>query len=381
MEPVLRYVHDKYRKRPASALSVANDLKDWWTYLRAHETPWDAIDETDIRYYADIMEQTVSPLTHERYKRKTIRKRIGSVRNFYAWASAKGILDCSVDLSTTDYSSNSEQPGVRAKVRDAGTLMPGATSGEDDHVLALSHQDVFAVFAELGPLPSEKTWSSDSSRDRLIAELALNTGMRRDEISHLTLLQILNLHPDHAIEHGACLLPISKTKGLRARKVEVPNWLIRELRTYVDTERVEAIARLADAGVNDAKRLFVNGVSAKHNAGRSISNDTIDRAFRLAVLRSGRVIEAPRFDPETGTAYSAQAPQFTFHALRHTFAIWRYYAEYAAGIHEPWKIVQVLLGHKSLATTLAIYLRPCAVFEGQVSDAVVRHFNAIRSAA
>lgn len=376
IEPVLRYVYDRYRKRLSSALSVTNDLKDWWAYLTEHEIRWNVVDLEDVTYYTDVMLNTVSPLTHLRYSTSTIRKRTGAVRGFYEWAAQKKLLDRPIDFSGAAGFGPSAVESIGGSA-DKSSFLPEPSEGVDDFVVALTSVEVAKIFKQLGPLPSERENDPRPSRDRLIGELALNTGMRRDEISNLTYEQIMRLCPERSLKNGACLLRITKTKGLRPRYVEVPNWLVDELRLYAETERADSLnARRGDA--KPAYRFFLNGRNAKHNAGWAVKNDTIDRQFRNAVIAAGLMNDVVRFDPATSEQYVTEEPKFTFHALRHTFAIWRYYAEFAAGVHEPWKIVQALLGHKSLATTLAIYLRPCAVFESQVSDVVQQHFVALR---
>lgn len=380
VEPVLRYVYDVYNRRPAAAVSVTNDLKDWWAYLREHELEWDEISRDDIRYYGDVMHQTVSPLTHQQYSPKTISKRVGTVIGFYRWAQGKKLIGHSIELPVRNAHKDFE-PSPTDTNEDSSDLYPAQKAGPDDHVVALSQAEVASIFNELGPLPSERQVGDPTSRDRLIAELALNTGMRRDEISHTTFLQIAGLRPDPAMTNGVCRLRLRKTKGLRPRTVEVPNWLLAELMLYAKTERNEALEKARKKGRADTLRFFVNGLEAKHNAGFAVSNDTIDRAFRAATMKAGQTKVETCFNSETGTQYSRRDAKFTFHALRHTFAIWRYYAEFYAGVHEPWKIVQALLGHKTLATTSETYLRPSAAFEGQITDTVFRHFKSIRERA
>lgn len=354
VRPVLRFLWEKYRYRTSTAVSLASDLKDWWAFVSEGGLRWDEAARSDIEYYRDVMSQTVSPKTHRPYRPATIRRRVGSVEIFYEWAIGKGLV---------------------APHLHSDTMVPPRTVGKDDCVRAMSGPQVAKVFAALGTLPSEVRKNQQRSRDRLMGEISLNVGLRRAEVAALEASQIRSMHPDESMPNGVCLLVIEKTKGLVKRTIEFPNWLVLELLAYDRTER--AAAELASGSSQSA--LFLNHAEARRCPGLRVSNDTIDHVFHKAILSAGLVTQVVCRNPRDGIQYERAESMFTFHSLRHSFAIWMYYAELAAGIHEPWKRVQALLGHANLITTLEIYLRPCAAFEGQVSDAVRNHFATIRN--
>ncbi|HET7570301.1 MAG TPA: site-specific integrase [Gammaproteobacteria bacterium] len=228
-------------------------------------------------------------------------------------------------------------------------------------------------------MPSES--AGQPSRDRLAVELSLNSGMRIDEVTNLRTWQILDFAATSGTDYSVHLMAITKTKGLKARHVEVPHWLLKELLAYIDRERNHAISAGRKYGLKkDTAALFVNGVSARQNAGKRFTADSLDDVFRRATVSAGLVRTIEKMDPVTGEPYLVQHPRFSFHCLRHSFAIWRYYAERQGGNPEPWKIIQSLLGHRALSTTTDLYLRATSVFEAQVSDEVLRFFGAIRNA-
>lgn len=389
IEPVLFFLIDRYQRSPNTAKSAANDLKDWWAYLAEFKKRWDTVDREDVEAYRDAMLQTVSPQTHRPYADSTVLKRVGTVLNFYGWARSKGLVEEDIDMIVVAPSYRAIDTDSLAHIHNNKThkvseILPKRRTGIDDYVTALTAHDVSLVFRALGPLPSEQQVDPRPARDRLIGELSLNTGMRRDEVKSLTKWQVLNLKTDpNKSRSSVCALPLTKTKGLRPRKVLVPVWLVDELIRYYETERAEAIKhnhpKNAARKSADPLEFFVNGTSSRHNAGKPISNDSINRQFRKAVMDAGLTKTVTLLDPVTKEHYVVQDALYTFHALRHTFAIWRYYAEFKNGSLEPWKIVQALLGHANLHTTMAIYLRPCAAFEGQVSDTVYRYFEDIRN--
>jgi integrase len=69
-------------------------------------------------------------------------------------------------------------------------------------------------------------------------------------------------------------------------------------------------------------------------------------------------------------------PRHRYHDLRHTYALWTYHALVEQGISEPWKIIQSLLGHAHLSTTLDTYLRVVNVEKARTAD---RAYEVMRS--
>lgn len=395
IEPVLLYLQFKFRStggsyRPNTQKACVDHLKDWWGHLAHINKTWDQIDDEDVIQYRDVMLFGVSPKTHDKYDVKTIRRRIGSVLAFYDWAYRQNIFDLELDqkqfrpnCQPTDSDALTHTHG-RGEI-EVSTILPKDRSSPDDDVRPLSPKEVRMVMKQLGPLPSEQEKDPRSCRNRLAAELALNSSLRVDEVASLEKYQILNLTPEPNMPYGVCRLHITKTKGLVPRWIEIPNWLVAELHVYIDGERSDCIRmshkywckRKAD----EAKALFVNTILAKSNVGRKVSAATLSREFSHAVINCGLMMRKPRINPETGESYMDVVPAHRFHDLRHTFAVWLYHSEKAAGNAEPWKQIQSLLGHKHLATTLNIYLRVVDSYERNVSDVIYKNFQEMRNAS
>ncbi len=221
--------------------------------------------------------------------------------------------------------------------------------------VGLSH-----VLKSLGPLPSERKDDGEAdprpSRDRLAAELGACCGLRIDEVAKLRVHQIQDLCPANWGVHDLgenVHLHLTETKGLYHRRVILPTWLLKELDLYVQGERkqaIEAAQRLAGtrkARPRPANTLFVNSIHARANVGRKIDPKTISEAFHRAVLDAGLVVSVEKIDPDTGQPYLKSEAKYSFHDLRHTFALWTYWRERANGNGELWKVVQVLLGTKA----------------------------------
>ncbi|MBI1824255.1 MAG: site-specific integrase, partial [Nitrospirae bacterium] len=243
----------------------------------------------------------------------------------------------------------------------------------------------YPLFAQhLGPLPPDSDGSEGarpdlrSCRNRLWAELCLHTGMRPEEPARISKYAILDLTPDDPDNSmGKTYLKITGKRNV-TRKVELPNFLLNWLVWYIENERQEAVKEGLKRGSikkNEPVNLFLNGPSARHNAGRAMSYKTFYDEFHRAALAAGLTETIAKADPETGEQYFTKEPIFSPHCLRHTFAVWMYFFERKNGNTEPWKRIQALLGHRHLSTTMNIYLRISGELEAIMSDRVVGHFS------
>ena len=389
VEPALLFLVDAYLTKTGfwnrnTTKRAAYDLLDWWRFLDHRGRPWDLADGADLDAYRDSMIGGISPRTHEEYKTETIRARRTLVRRFYAWAHKRGF--CDGDLQETTeirevYLSADRDPlahihsGPRRIAVDPGT--PRSTTRPGEKVRPLIGGDpkgpTFPSIARhLGPLPSERGADDFTScRDRLAAELSVSTGLRVDEVAKLTMFQILDL-PVGGDPERFTTMHVTRTKRLVERDVNVPNYLIPDLHAYIDRERKDCIAvarRYWLKKKSDEPRvLFVNGVDAHQNAGKPVGADTLSDAFRRAVIKAGLTEWVTKTDPDTGEVRQARVPRHRYHDLRHTYALWTYQALAEQGISEPWKIIQSLLGHAHLSTTLDTYLRVVNVEKARTAD-------------
>lgn len=154
-----------------------------------------------------------------------------------------------------------------------------------------------------------------------------------------------------------CILPITVTKGGRPRSVTLPASVYDELIQYVDSERGEAVR----GHRHPTTALFVNHATATRNAGGPVTPHTVTRNFNRAVFAAGLIRTVDADPPRRIAAH-------TFHDLRHTYAVATYFALQKAGKAEPWMLLKTLLGHRSVATTLDIYLRSVSNLEAATTD-------------
>ncbi|MFC3457535.1 tyrosine-type recombinase/integrase [Massilia haematophila] len=371
VEPALLFLIDRFIKQGRykgkhTHKAMAYDLADWWQYLVERGISW-ADAETDLLVeYRESRLATISRQTHETLKASTVNRRLSAVLAFYRWAHGRNLF----------YHSTLDELEVRTRMREIDSdPLSHTRSGvfhqtvstlmaEDDADGRVSVRVINAnghwklLQSELGPLPTEQSADDPRpSRDRLAAELSFWTGLRVDEVAKLSTLQILNLLPaDDALPHEMLAVVVTKTKRLKARTVFVPVYLIRELLHYIEHERKEGLTAGAKHRVKKHNLLFVNSASANHHAGKPVHPDTFDRKFRAAVLRAGLVQHVEKTDPDTRQMYLTRDVRYTFHDLRHSFAIYLYLSLEAAGNAAPWLEVSQRLGHSYLKTTTDIYL-------------------------
>jgi len=391
VEPALLFLVDAYLTKTGSwnrntAKRAAYDLLDWWRYLDHHGRSWDLADGRDLDGYRDSMIGQISPRTFEEYKAPTIRARRTLVRRFYGWARKRGWYTggleeagevCEVYLPADRDPLVHLHLGQRRISVDSGAPRRSGRPGEKVRPLIGSDSNSASfprIARHLGPLPSERGADDPTpSRDRLAAELSVSTGLRVDEVAKLTIFQILDL-PVDADPERFTTMRVRKTKRLVERDVNVPNYLIPDLHAYIDGERSECLAVARRYWLkkksDEPKVLFVNGVEARQSAGKPVCADTLSGAFRRAVIKAGLTEWVAKTDPGTGEVRQAPVPRHRYHDLRHTYALWTYHALVEQGTSEPWKIIQSLLGHAHLSTTLDTYLRVVNVEKARTADSV-----------
>lgn len=388
IEPALHYLASKHldlrgksKWNRHSAEAEAYDLRSWFDFLQFVTVEqgkcgkdWDLANETDYAEYRDQLQDVISSITHRPLSGNTIRRMQVTVEGFYRYASR-------VKIYAGDFLESKVSKG---RVRRAeGDALRHTRSGEwheevssyreeigpGGEVRALSEGEWTTLKHQLGPLPSEHIIGDTRfCRDRLASELSCSTGLRVDEVAKLTKNQILDLEAkwkrlsDDDREAGYTSLLVTRTKRLKPRTVLMPVYLIEELLTYINGERAiavqagKAFSRTKQKRYSEPETLFVNHANAQHNAGQAIRPESLSHAFNLACLAANLIVRATKVNPETEKRYSAWVSAYSFHDLRHTFAVWKYFSLIDSGYSEPWKTIQILLGHATLKTTVDVYM-------------------------
>lgn len=369
LEPAIAFLSAKYlvrqmpgnpprmRHSPHSRTAAAADLNHFYDFLDAAHVVLEETDDEVIEGYAGSMLDQISLATGKTYAHQTVARRMSTLRKFLAWMQQEGRLPHRLQLlnAPTDEARAPFSESLKSGRLD-GELEPGET------INVLTFEEARAVLHSLGPLPSQAK-ARRSCRDRLAANIALDTGLRRSEVASLKVSDVskaLARAPRANVPFAARSIRVVG-KGRRARKVLFPIWLLRELMIYIDGERkvnVDAGQKLFGRRFTDDGALFVNGANAATRRGQACSGDTLYQAFHK--------VQQPL------VADGTLQQSFRFHDLRHTYATWTWVKLKRDGHPRPSKHVQAQLGHAHIETTEAIYLATVENFEAELFDDVAR---------
>lgn len=384
-EPCILFLYKRYlrgskkRRNRRTLIAMAEDLRDWLRHLEDFGFSWAQITTELLDGYVTSLEETISPKTGEELKGTTIRRRVSTVVSFYAWSS-ENIHIPGIELTPDSLLS----PGV-AENYELGDGI-GVSTYEASPLRPVDAQTILPL---LGNYPSEvcHLWRElsklgigevvyqvpPSGRKRLACEIPLQCGLRVEEVSELPVGAFSQYLGREAqiFDTGQYSFQV-RGKGDVVRNVDISGVLLKEVVAYIKCER----AVIAEMTGRSSKSLLIHGMdSGTQWAGRKIGVRTLQRMFETACKAAGYIeLRYVVRDVASESQHSDTAgfSKFKFHDLRHTFAIWTYYARQRSGDAEPWLYVQKQLGHRFLSTTLNIYLRLTKDFERDVSDRFMR---------
>lgn len=351
----------RLRNSPNTREATIRDLKDFYDFLDHVKVPIDSLTTDLLATYAGTMLGQTSPVTERPYAVATVSRRMATIRQFALWLQDEGRLKRRLELTETSQPHEGYSGQKRSRsVRGISTSSFPGMAEIDPTINVLTQQEASITLADLGPLPSgQHADTKPESRDRLMAELGLNVGLRRQEIVSLP-LKVLEeclaaMDPrDHPFRMQ--ILPVLG-KGRKYRKVNVPTWLIKELKLYAAGERsaaIEAGQALYGSSFRQPKTIFVNRARAPRYRGLAVSPDALYASFRKSQRRL--------------VAEGALSRTFRIHDLRHTYAVWTWIKLKRNGDHEPSKYVQSQLGHANRETTESIYLAAVSIYEPRLFD-------------
>ena len=341
IEPAFAYLIEQAELRAHSVETLrtyGEQLYEWFDTLEQSGLAWDHVNEGTILAYRNRMLESVSQHTGRPYARSTINDRVGTVCRFYAWAHRRQLID---ELPFTFR----DAPPVRS----GGKGFLTHATGQPGPVNALIVSEYETLPRPLRVPDLHRLLAVLDMPYRLIAEWAVTTGMRRMEICALTAAQIPRsdqLHPDESPMVG---IPLTVTKGGKARTVYPPLRLIDRTNWYIGEDRAALIKRLRRKRPEfaPAELLFLN--------------------------RRGAPVTKARLSAALAQGFAAAGLDGSVHWLRHTFAMVMLVQLQAASQRNPdinpLKVLQVLLGHGSIETT-AIYLRCVDLHENDIAEAI-----------
>lgn len=353
-------------KRPKNTIdAIVADLADFHHYLDSKSLKVSRLTKKALKSYALDLTTSKSAVTGKNLSKATVARRWSTLTKFIAHCLGRGFLKNNIPIVQRE-----TKRGTCEVLDLEVNLEPLQQSGS--LVTAVDPETLRGVLDELGPpifdvVDLQIELCAPSTTDRLMAEVAWNTGLRRTEVCNLRLNSILTL-PRAGLDPLSKLSIVIVGKGKKSRSVPFPVWLIDALERYARITRAAAMElRLAAKGEPDHGYLFVHEVGNTRCLGDRISPQTFDRHF--AVARRSYLEKISKWDNQVFYQL-ASAERITVHALRHTFAITAYILRRNAGDPYPSKHLAGILGHASVETTEGIYLRSVEAFESKIRERV-----------
>lgn len=338
--------------------TYANHLIDFLNFLEDNGIDdWRSVTTAQLYAYRNRMCNSVSALTDKPYDKKTITARVALVGYFYEWAFKKELIP-----------SNPIPYKLRRNNYENGVVSENnyAVSGKPVNNLTLTKDDgdivSFYSASEINKITKYlQTSKSDTAhRDLTIIKTLSSTGFRRLEVLGLTVNQLrsIDLKEDNI---GFVKFKMTITKGGIKRDVFMPRKTLDGLLDYIENDRAKAIV----SGELRAKSLGIEFEQHDQVFVYSANSCNAGRPFELSYLsqRIGDIVEM--------SGCKRKGP----HAFRHTFAVNVYKALSRNGMNEPWKILQIFLGHKSIKTTMDTYLKTLTMEEVDIARVVESYQN------
>lgn len=356
--------------------AVGYDLLSWFQWCQLNRIDWLEAADQDRQQFADDYDAAST-------EAKTINRKLTNVRRFYDFARAEGWYRRDIGDSLEhrqianrpiDDDALAHTRAVGGCVKEKDTLLRKV--GRKDVVRSLQAKQLRMLLEHVGPTLQE-AGDMRSVRDRLICDLGYVAGARLGDATTLTTLQFLSITVEpHQQFHDFPLIVEGKMKV--TRKVAVPGWLVVAIQAYIKGERAVSEREGKKRGAKVTTALFVGHASGK-SAGKPITRSAIQKMFALACMKCGITEQEEVEDLATGKKHVKTVPAHSFHNLRHNCAVLTYHAEKAQGNPEPWKIVQIKLGHKSLKVTMDTYLAHVSIFGDKQGITDIRRLLGLNS--
>lgn len=341
--------------------AIGYDLLTWfqWCQLKGDGIPWRDATESDRLQFSDDYEAAACDA-------RTINRKLTTVRRFYDFARTEGwyrrdigalLVQRHVSNRPIDDDALAHTRSVSGRIAEKDPLLKKV--GRKDAVKPLQVKHLRKLLEHVGPTTQDEG-DKRSVRNRLICDLGYISGARLGDVTTLTTLQFLSITVEpHQQLTDFPLIVQGKMKV--TRKVAAPGWLILAIQAYISGERSASEREGKKRGAKVTTSLFLGHPGSKR-AGQPITGSAIQKMFALACMQCGITKQEEVEDPETGRKHVKTGPAHSFHDLRHNCAVLTYHAERAQGNVEPWKIVQIKLGHKSLKVTMDTYLSHVEIF-------------------
>lgn len=379
LEGPTAFLHDCYVQNKKHSPSVntwaaaAQAIKSWLEFLpeikefkgRGSDPDlWLSAARADRVFYRDCYMQFVNDSTGESFSDVTISSRMVVIMRLYEWADARGMYngDMLTALITTgrdripiDMDMMAHTRGGSMNTRMEDIDLPKVPRSSGAKVKPIEPDALAHLLNLLGPTPTLAGSDSRQCRNRVFADLIVDTGIRLTEAMNLTVIDFLKFATDPEKPFATQPLTIKNGKGKKTRIVNVHNWIIEDVISYINGEREQSLRSGRITSRQASNRIWLN--SPDHRlAGRPISGGGMQKLFSQSCIAAGFVDRLPYRNLDTGEVTDHIKAAFSIHNLRHTFAVRYCEAQWMMGNTEPWLALSRLLGHASPETTKKHYL-------------------------
>lgn len=333
--------HVSKRGSPKTWRTYAYDLYDFFQYLEWKKVDWQKVDDNTLTSYRLRQETTDSnhKKKHEgdrRVSRNTIQARILTVGRFYKYAAQYGFLKSNPLTYET----------VKTRSPDDAVFLAHVNTTREREIPTAAYDHV-AVGNVAKWLPHEIVWKWISSiknkRNKLIAKLLYQTGMRREEIVLWKVDDIPDVRILTNSESSDWVELSIRGKGGKRRTIRISAKNFLSLRRWIDVDRERILKK---CGIN--------------------KDD--DHGFVWISLRDGHPLQAITLNHIFERISRACGITITPHMLRHSYAMEKRADLYESKIPNPEKILQEALGHSSVVTTITAYGHVSPEWEAKEAD-------------
>ncbi len=238
----------------AHPVGYALDLLTWCRFLqkRRETTVWKAT-RADLIVYHQARRGGLGPLSSDPAAATSIsaaswNRTVAALDKFYQWASAEGYIS----VLPFTYREAHFLHGHHVATMQRNTAFERAARHQETKFLTM---DAYLFFRDVGLRGRLSGGAEDSAfcgrngeRNATFAELLVTTGLRLTEANSLVLPELPAIR-EPVPKSVPYLVAPSTAKGQKGRKIYVPTRIVRQITSYSEIERANAIARGHQRGV------------------------------------------------------------------------------------------------------------------------------------
>jgi integrase len=374
-----------YQERTVDAYT--SDIRDWLRFTTNFHIPWNKATWVHLQNYIDTMQgDIVSPHHGEHYKSTTPDRRLVTIKGLYKWA-ADNLKEHTVGAPRGTLFSPKVVAEYLDKRRKELRLQtkPGHEPVADIELTSVMlDYEVRATLEAIGPAPREPSedavtdFAEEETSPASVGHVGMSTGLyaglRVSEVVELEVAQFKRYFNVKVVPNRLYTIGPIRRKGGKWKKVSFSGVLLEKVLNYIHRERKFA---MRDNQVEHG-RLLVHKCGWRR--GQPICKSTLQRRFAKACMAAGVKRTVLKMRPVDGSwsnisQREEERAKYTFHDLRHTYAVWTYHARRLDGDAEPWKFIQEQLGHQHVSTTIKIYLAVTGEYEAFISDGFQYELN------